>query len=381
MRIVIYSDFAYRQYEGRTYAEQPFVIFLTALAALVDRVTLLGRLDPAEQPWHFILPQTVGYVALPHYRRASEPLTVLAAAGRSALRFWHVLAHADTALLFGPSPLADVFALLALLRGRRVALGVRQDYVSYVRNRHPARRWLHAAAALLDASFRLLARRCSVIAVGPAQVHHYAHARRLLPLSVTLIGEEEVRAGAERLAGSRDSGLVVLSVGRLDAEKNALLLADVLAELRSRDERWRLTVCGDGPLEAPLRERLRERGVQDYATLCGFVPIGPSLREIYSTSDLFLHTSRTEGAPQVLFEAFAAGLPVVATDVGGVAATAQGAALLIPPNDPSAAAAALTKLVEDRELREQLVSAGLRIARQHTRERQCRLVVDFLLES
>ena len=381
MRIVIYSDFAYREYQGRTYAEQPFVIFLTALAEQVDHVTLIGRLDPTDEPWHFPLPQRVSYVALPYYRRASDPLTVLVAARRSALRFWRALSHGDTALVFGPSPLAVVFALLALVRGRRVALGVRQDYIAYARNRHPGRRWLHLAAIVLDAGFRLLARRCSVIAVGPAQSRRYADARRLLPLTVALIGQDDVLVGGERPATSSDSAFVVLSVGRLDHEKNPLLLADILAELVSRDGRWRLTVCGEGPLDAALRGRLRELGVHQNATLRGFVPIGPSLREVYRTSDLFLHTSRTEGAPQVLFEAFAAGLPVVATDVGGVAATAEGAAVLIPPSDPAAAADALTRLAGDRELRLRLIGAGLRIAREHTRERQSRRVVDFLLDA
>ena len=380
VRILIYSDFAYRRHEGGIYAEQPFAIFLTTLAGLVQHVTLVGRLDPADEPWHFPLPPTVGYLALPYYGHAFNPLAVLAATAGSASRFWRALAQADTALLFGPSPLAVVFAVLALLRGRQVALGVRQDYVSYVRSRHPGRRWLHLAAGVLDACFRLLARRCSVIAVGPAQSQRYARARRLLPLSVTLIGEADVVAGP-RVTGGTGSDLVVLSVGRLDNEKNPLLLADVLAELRSRDERWRLTVCGDGPLRAPLRERLRELGVDHHATLRGFVPMGPSLLDIYRTSDMFLHTSRTEGSPQVLFEAFAAGLPVVATDVGGVAAAADGAALVIPPDNPSAAAAALARLAKDGELRDQLVSAGLLIARRHTRELQCRRLVDFLLDA
>jgi glycosyltransferase involved in cell wall biosynthesis len=127
-----------------------------------------------------------------------------------------------------------------------------------------------------------------------------------------------------------------------------------------------------------LRERLRERRVQSYASLRGFVPVGPALQEIYRGSDLFLHTSHTEGVPQVLFEAFAAGLPVVATDVGGVATVADGAALLVPPDDPSAAVSALRILAADEELRARLVRAGLDIARQSTREAQCERVANFL---
>ena len=63
-----------------------------------------------------------------------------------------------------------------------------------------------------------------------------------------------------------------------------------------------------------------------------------SFRRSTHSSDVFLHVSWTEGVPQVLFEAFAAGLPVVATDVGGVAQAVDGAALLVAPGDALAAA-------------------------------------------
>jgi glycosyltransferase involved in cell wall biosynthesis len=139
-----------------------------------------------------------------------------------------------------------------------------------------------------------------------------------------------------------------------------------------------MIICGDGPLEGQLRERLRAYGLDDHVEMRGFVPAGPALRALYRSSDFLLHVSFTEGVPQVLFEAFAAGLPVVATDVGSVAAVSGDAALLVAPDDAHLAADALRRLVDDRELCARQVTSGLKIACGNTREEQCRQVVDFL---
>jgi glycosyltransferase involved in cell wall biosynthesis len=381
LRLAAYSDFPYRRHEDRVYAEQAFVLFLLGMRGLVESLVLIGRLDPEPAPWHFQLPDSVEYRALPYYRRLSRPAHVVAVLLRSARLFWRSLDDVDTVWLFGPNPLAVLFTVLAMLRRRRVALGVRQDYVAYIRNRHPDRRMLRGAAYLFEGAFRLLGRRCAVVVVGPRLAEHYASARELLSISVTLVGEQDLLAHEGSPASMSDRELVVLSVGRLDKEKNPLLLADVLALLAAGEGSWRLVVCGEGPLAGALEERLRAHGLADRAEIRGFVPVGPSLSEVYRNSDLFLHVSLTEGVPQVLFEAFAAGLAVVATDVGAVSATAGDAALLVPPRDARAAEQALRRLVADPQLRIRMAASGLRIARAHTREAQCKRVVEFLERS
>jgi glycosyltransferase involved in cell wall biosynthesis len=177
--------------------------------------------------------------------------------------------------------------------------------------------------------------------------------------------------------------LRILTVTRLDAEKNVLLLPEILALLRTSDTRWRLTIAGEGVLEQSIRARARELGVEDSLELVGYVPSGPALWQQYRRSHAFLHVSRTEGLPQVLFEAKAAGLPIVATNVGGVsAALGDGAAgLLVPPDDTASAVSALETVRDDPGLRRSLIEAGLGTVRTETMEAQLDRLAQFLLGS
>jgi glycosyltransferase involved in cell wall biosynthesis len=169
--------------------------------------------------------------------------------------------------------------------------------------------------------------------------------------------------------------LRILSVGRLDAEKNPLLLADVLAHL---DPRWRLDVCGDGSMADALRARLEALGVADRARLLGNVPINGGLWELYRDSHVLLHVSFTEGVPQVLLEALAARLPVVATAVGGVPELMRDCGLLVGVDDAGAAAAALGRVATDAGLRARLVQHGTETVRRHTIETECARLATFL---
>jgi glycosyltransferase involved in cell wall biosynthesis len=378
VRVAAYTDYVYHRDGDAVYAERAFALFLARLGQDMERFVVVGRLDPRPGAAHYRLPDELEFVGLGHYAKLARPGAVAGALPRSLSRFWAVLADVDVVWLFGPHPLALAFAALARLRGRRIVLGVRQDLHSYVRSRHPEGRWIHLTGDALELAWRALARRYAAIVVGPELARRYSRSRRLLELSVSLIGESDIAPPEAVAARSYDGKLRALSVGRLDAEKNPLLLAEVLAAL---PEPWRLVVCGEGPLAAALEERLQELGVAERAEMLGYVPIDGGLLDLYRTSHAFLHVSWTEGLPQVLFEAFAGRLPVVATRVGGVAAAVGEAALLIPPGDAHAAVAALERLAADSELRARLIEAGVERARVGTVDAQCRRVAEFLAEA
>jgi glycosyltransferase involved in cell wall biosynthesis len=379
LRVAVYADNWYRPTADGVYADRSLVLFIAGVAAAAEHTILLGQLDPDLPRAHYRVPDHVDFVGLPSYSSMLSlraPLAML----RSLRAFWKLLPQVDVVWLLGPHPLCLAFAALAALRRKRITLGVRQDFPTYVRTRHPGRRLVHLAGDLLEGSYRLMARLgAPTVVVGPDLAANFARARRLLQMSVSLVRDSDIADPAEATARPWNGERQVLSVGRLETEKNPLLLADVLAKL-SGDGDWRLLICGEGPMERELRDRLRELGVEDRAELLGYLPIHGGLMERYRSVNAFLHVSWTEGMPQVLLEAFAAGTPVVATAVGGVPEAAGDAALLIPPGDPDAAAAALGRIAADPELRRELVTKGIERVRGRTLEAESARVAHFLAD-
>jgi glycosyltransferase involved in cell wall biosynthesis len=377
LRVAAYGEFRYRRDAEGLSSDQSFALFLARLGDSVDRLLLVGRLDPDPAPTHHRLRGNFEFLALPDHPGLGSGLAALRATFASIPKLWRSLDEVDAVWLLGPNPLGLVYALLARLRRRRVVLGVRQDIVALTRSRYG--RGAHLAAALaLERSWRLLARACTVVTVGTELEEQYGRARRVVPISVSLVDESDLADPAIAAARDYDGELVALSVGRLEPQKNPLLLADVLAELRRRDPRWRLVVCGSGSMEAELAARMRELGVAEDADLRGYVPVDTGLAELYRESHAFLHVSWTEGFPQVLVEAFAAGLPTVATAVGGIEDWAADAAVLIGPGDAGAAADALGRIASDPGLRTRLVAAEIELAGRHTAAAQCARVAEAL---
>ncbi|HEU0019223.1 MAG TPA: glycosyltransferase [Thermoleophilaceae bacterium] len=378
MRLAVYTDYAYGRADGAVFAERAFVRFLEGVASHVDAMVLIGRLNPELGQSHYRVDDAIDFRPLPFYPSLAQPVEAIGAMARSLGRFWNAIDDVDCVWLLGPHPLELLFAALAVARGKRVTLGVRQDLPAYSRARHPERSGFHRIADLLDWSWRLLARRCRTVVVGPELAKRYAAARELLPIAVSLVRDSDLvdpDAAARRdWSGERQ----VLSVGRLEAEKNPLLLADILAALVADDQRWRLVVCGEGPLAADLAARLEELGVAEHAELAGYMPIDGGLGDLYRQSQALLHVSWTEGMPQVLLEAFAAGTPIVGTAVGGVPGAVGDDALLVPPGDVTAPVEALRRLAAEPELRERLVRGGIERVRRQTLDAESKRVADFL---
>lgn len=379
MRVAVYTDQRYwRAGDGRLHTARAFVAFVGELARNVDELVLLGRLDDEPGPEAEPVPEEVRFAALPSYGDAADPVALLRALGGSLRRFWRTLDDVDVVWVLGPYPLALALAALARLRRRAVVLGVRQDLPAYIRARRPGRPLAHAAALGLEKAWRGLARRCRVVVVGPALARNYARAKEVLPIYVSLVRDDDVVAEPRPVTSGSGAPKRLLAVGRLDAEKNPLLLADVLAGLNATGPRWHLDVCGDGPLREALAARLAETGQRAQAALHGHVPAGDELWSLYRDSDALLHVSLTEGFPQVLIEAFAAGLAVVATDVGGVRDGVGDAAELIAPADAAAAIAAIERIESQPALRQARVQAGLTLARSHTIGAEAARVARFL---
>jgi glycosyltransferase involved in cell wall biosynthesis len=138
------------------------------------------------------------------------------------------------------------------------------------------------------------------------------------------------------MLGIGADAIVAAWVGRLSREKGADVMLDAIAEC---DPSWQLSMIGDGPERDCLSKQAAKLGIGDRVTWHGPVPNAGSLLAAF---DAFVLSSRTEGTPIALLEAMHAGVPVVATGVGGVPDVVGPAhALLVPPERPQMIARAL----------------------------------------
>jgi glycosyltransferase involved in cell wall biosynthesis/predicted metal-dependent phosphoesterase TrpH len=174
-----------------------------------------------------------------------------------------------------------------------------------------------------------------------------------------------------RVPGAFGDGINVLYAGRLTREKGADLLADAFLAARERDPRLHLVLAGGGPEEELLRARLGE-----HATFLGWLE-GDALADAYASADLFLFASRTDTFGQVLLEAQASGLPVVAVAEGGPCSiVADGVTGLLVPADATALADAVVALASDPDARARLAGAARVAVAERTWERALERLAD-----
>jgi glycosyltransferase involved in cell wall biosynthesis len=165
------------------------------------------------------------------------------------------------------------------------------------------------------------------------------------------------------LAPLRERGPVVAVLTLLRPGKGIETLVDALPSVLDAHPSASVAVAGQGPDREAIEARARERGVAGALHLIGETA-GPI--PLLAGADVFVSASWAESFPYSVLEAMAAGLPVVATDVGGTAeAVAHDVTgLVVPPRDPAALAAAIAELLADPARRARLGDAGRRRVRE-----------------
>ncbi|WP_445151700.1 glycosyltransferase [Baekduia sp. Peel2402] len=188
---------------------------------------------------------------------------------------------------------------------------------------------------------------------------------------VDLTRFDPARRVRDRDGGDGDGRIDVLYAGRLTREKGADLLADAFLAAHARDPRLHLVLAGGGPEEEALRERV---GAQ--ATFLGWLE-GDALADAYANADLFLFASRTDTFGQVLLEAQASGLPVVAVAEGGPCSiVADGETGLLRAPDVTALADAVVALAAAPDERARLAANARAAVAERTWDRALERLAD-----
>jgi glycosyltransferase involved in cell wall biosynthesis len=264
----------------------------------------------------------------------------------------------------GPADLAGMRALVGVIRAERVRLvhthssidawlggmAARWARVPVVRTRHvsipirrglnPVYRWLADRVITSGEEIRQL-----VIAAGAPPERVIA-----IPAGVPLDDFALPRGGADVLASvglPPTAGPIVGSVAMFRGSKGHDHLLDAFARVHARRPSVRLVLVGDGGRRVWAEGLVRERGLADVVRFTGFRTDVPALLGIM---DCFaLASTRTEGVPQSLLQAAAAGVPLVASRIGGIPEVVEDGVtgLLVPPEDPAALATAIERVLAD----------------------------------
>jgi glycosyltransferase involved in cell wall biosynthesis len=336
---------------------RPKIVLVVTLAERGGAQTYVASLLPALTPAFDVIVAAHGpgplrdaaraagarYVALQRMRRDLDPLHDLLALGELV----RLLRRERPHIVHANSSKAGVLARLAAAFTR---VPVRVFTVHG---------WAHAAhhgaaGTVYRWADRLMAPLTTLTICVAERERQVGLAARTCRAASTVVVPNAVDVAATEVAHAPRGPARVVSVGRLKAPKDPVTLVRAVALMRSSCE---VVLAGDGPDREALTRELQAAGVADRVELAGD---RGDVAQLLSGATVFVLSSRSEGAPMSVLEAMAAGLPVVATAVGGIPELVEDGrtGLLVAPGDPHALATALERVLEDPEFGRRLGAAG-----------------------
>jgi len=194
-----------------------------------------------------------------------------------------------------------------------------------------------------------------------------ATTKGILPDNIDLVRNVVVGQNSYTNHRSTDANSArILFAGRLVAQKRPELFVEMASQLCERlpDMKLEFVIAGDGPLRSDVERLLRKHGLENKGVT--FVGEVSEMSELYLSSDMLVLTSDHEGTPNVILEAMAYELPIVATHVGGVPAIVnERCGILVEPTNIEELIAATSKLIVNRKLRVDMGMQGKEYVRKN----------------
>lgn len=261
-------------------------------------------------------------------------------------RLWQLLRSGRFDLVHAHLPVAGVLVRI-LSRGLPIVYSEHNVWEIY----HPVTRLLNRLT---------YARNSAVIAVSQEVASSIQRNRagpappvRVIQNGIAGLESAVSRNEARAREGAGPNDVVVLNVGNLFRRKGQDLLLEAMSRVSS--PHVRVWIVGEGEEHEALTRAITRLSLNDRVKLLGR---RRDVRELMEASDVFAMPSRFEGLPVALLEAMDAGLPAIVSTVGGMPEVIGEDGLHVPPEDPAALAAAITRLSSDRALRERLGAQG-----------------------
>lgn len=293
------------------------------------------------------------------------PLSRIARRGWKMLRYGALARHAGYDIVDGWLNPSDVMAaVMRRVAGTAVVVSGRRNLGDFDDGGDPVMRRLSVWAdqaydAVVGNSEAVVADTLRRGRVPPGRIHLIRNGvKDIAPLTPA---ERRMRRSE---LGQGDEAFLVGCVANYREVKRQDVLIRAFGELAVSDPMARLVLIGEGPDRDSLQHLIDELGLSRVVSLVGSVP-DPIV--YYGALDLVVQSSRSEGLPNAMLEASAAGRPIIATDVGGTSEIVIDGktGVLVPPANVGALAAAMRRLAADGDLRTGLAAA----ARRHTMAR------------
>jgi glycosyltransferase involved in cell wall biosynthesis len=199
-----------------------------------------------------------------------------------------------------------------------------------------------------------------------------------IPLSKVFVSQEEQDMFKSKWGIEKEDRLVGI-VARLAEVKDHATFIDAAEIVLKSLPKVKFLISGDGPMKQHLQSLIKEKALQDKILLLGFVP---DLDCVWSLLDLFVLTSLSEGFPVSILEAFAAGLPVIATNVGGIPEIIiKGEnGFLVEPGQPGQIAEKILALLWNKSLHEKMRESARQTAHNFQIEKMAEQTITFYKE-
>ena len=387
MRLGLVLDQIIFEHSGQYSTDEAFIRFVEALASRsFERIDFCSRVlaVPSAAPY-FLAPALFSVCRLPWYPNITalflkSPILL----PRIERLLENLMSSWDILMACGVHPITCLALRVARRRSVPMLLCIRGDIEADIRCKYRGLRRLTGLVAA-RVTTALIRRGTAVVSVGRDD---YPFLSRMGPVHIffdSKFGEEDLLP-TPRAHRGRNKPIRLLYVGRISPEKGLEVLLEAMPLLLSEISPTpvSLTITGADFYGSNYGEKFRARVVNsalaEFVTLTGYVPHGAVLFELYDSHDIVVLPSFTEGFPQVLFEAMARGLPVVATTAGGIPRIIRNRdnGLLVAPGDATALVTAISELVADQELYYRLSFEGLRCAKSHTRQTEITSMRTFM---
>jgi len=372
-KVGILSGAGGTEFEGGIAMQQSFGRVSDEIARLFSKCHLSLSACPDDGTKDYVLQSdNIELISQPAWENTFEgmrhPIGILRAGKR-------LVDSSDVIFVRGTIPYLFLIYLYAIFRGRPVVqwmAGDLRESLKWYPDAKSLKGRLRSAFAWIDEKWFRFIRKSSyvyMVTSGCVLYEKYKSPRTTLVVSST-ISEDEFYYRDDTC---RKEPVRVLFVGFVRPGKGLKYLIEALGKLKT-SRRFQLAIVGDSQgysvEKTQIEKRIDQLGLTDKVSWEGYTRFGAELFDQLRRSDVLVLPTLSEGAPHVLVEARAFGLPVISTNVGGIPSSVKDGVdgILVPPRDSDALAKSIDRVIEDNQLRRQLISNGYKAAKKFSLE-------------